>query len=87
MLVFSYRRTCWTPRWRCSPGSRTGRTSPTSSSGWRTSGRRPARWGSVSDLLEAEVDTEEAVVLAEVTSLLFHLVVECEVGAEAAASP
>ena len=32
------------------------------------------------------VDTEEAVVLAEVTSLLFLLVVEFEVGAEAAAS-
>ena len=86
MLVFSYRRICWTPRWRCSPGSRTERTSPTSSCGWRTSGRRPARWGSVSDLLEAEVATEVAVVLAEVTSLLCLHVVECEVGVEAAAS-
>ena len=35
---------------------------------------------------EAEVATEEAGVSAEVTSLSFLLVVECEVGAEAAAS-
>ena len=86
MLVFSYRRICWTPRWRCSPDSRMGRTYPTFSRELRASGRRPARWGSVSDLLEDEVATEEAVASAEVTSLLFLLVVECEVGAEAAAS-
>ena len=63
-----------------------GRTYPTFSRELRASGRRPARWGSVSDLLEAEEDTEEAVVLAEVTSLLFLLAVEFEVGAEVAAS-
>ena len=74
------------PRWRCSRSSKTGKTSPISRTELRASGRRPARWGSVSDLLEAEVDTEEAVVLAEVTSLLFLLAVEFEVGAEVAAS-
>ena len=73
-------------RWRCSRSSKTGKTSPISRTELRASGRRPARWGSVSDLLEDEVDTEEAVASAEVTSLSFLLVVECEVGAEAAAS-
>ena len=73
-------------RWRCSRSSKTGKTSPISRTELRASGRRPARWGSVSDLLEAEVATEVAVVLAEVTSLLFLPGVECEVGVEAAAS-
>ena len=48
------------PRWKCSRGSRKARTSPTSRTELRVSGKRRVRWGSASDLPEEEEASEEA---------------------------